>query len=148
MIFIENIPHVWLFDCPVPAARLVEGQSTREGLVQVYYNKTWGWVCADKWDKQEADVACRMMGFPGSLSSFSDKETKKKKTNLRVWLNNMQCFGNESSLFSCIYSSLGDHVCDSRGKAGAICRSKGKNISLLVKKKWKKMLSASRSLTM
>jgi len=116
-----------MFVYPAAAARLVEGQSTREGLVQVYYNKTWGWVCADKWDKQNADVACRMMGFPGSLSSFSDKE-KTKKTSLRVWLNNMQCFGNESSLFSCINSGFGDHDCDSRGIAGAICRPKGKNI--------------------
>ena len=115
-----------MFVYPAAAARLVEGQSTREGLVQVYYNKTWGWVCPDKWDKQNADVACRMMGFPGSLSSFSDKE-KKKKTNLRVWLNNMQCFGNESSLFSCINSGLGDHGCDSKAKAGAICRPKGES---------------------
>ena len=58
-----------------PSARLVEGrQSPREGLVQVYYNKTWSWVCADQWDKKDADVACRMMDFNGSLSAFYDSE--------------------------------------------------------------------------
>ena len=124
-----------MFVCPVPAARLVEGQSTREGLVQVYYNKTWGWVCAEQWDKNDADVACRMMGFLGPLSSFMVKE-ETEETKLRIWLNNMQCIGNESSLFSCINGGLGPHDCDGKGKAGVICRPKGNNVtvkSLLVK---------------
>jgi len=106
----------------------VEGQSTREGLVQVFYNGTWGWVCADQWDKHDADVACRMMGFDGSLSSFTDGE-KTKETNVRVWLNNMRCIGNERSLFYCINSGLGSHDCQGKGKAGAICRPKGKNVT-------------------
>ena len=107
-----------------PSARLVEGrQSPREGLVQVYYNKTWGWVCADQWDKKDADVACRMMDFNGSLSAFYDSE-KIMQTNPAVWLNNMQCTGNESSLFFCKHGGLGSHNC--KAKAGVTCRPKGK----------------------
>ncbi|CAH3104910.1 unnamed protein product, partial [Porites lobata] len=103
-------------------ARLVDGrQSPREGLVQVYYNKTWGWVCADQWDKKDADVACRMMDFNGSLSAFYDSE-KIMQTNPAVWLNNMQCTGNESSLFFCKHGGLGSHDC--KAKAGVICRPK------------------------
>lgn len=107
-----------------PSARLVEGrQSPREGLVQVYYNKTWHWVCADQWDKKDADVACRMMDFNGSLSAFYDSE-KTMQTKPAVWLNNMQCTGNESSLFFCKHGGLGSHDC--KAKAGVICRPKGK----------------------
>ena len=58
----------------VPSARFVGGRSPREGLVQVYYNKTWNWVCADQWDKQDADVACRMMDFDGSLSAAFEND--------------------------------------------------------------------------
>ena len=101
----------------------------------MYDNKTWGWVCAEQWDKNDADVACRMMGFLGPLSSFIVKE-ETEETKLRIWLNNMQCIGNESSLFSCINGGLGPHDCEGKGKAGVICRPKGNNVtvkSLLVK---------------
>ena len=93
--------------------------------MQVLYNNTWGWVCADQWDKNDADVACRMTNFLGS-SSFIDKG-KNKETAHSVWLNNMQCKGNEDSLFSCVHDGLGFHFCEE--KAGAICRPRGKNIS-------------------
>ena len=56
------------------SARLVGGKSPQEGLVQVYHNNNWIWVCADQWDKHDADVACKMMGFLGSLSVFYDRE--------------------------------------------------------------------------
>ena len=108
----------------VVLVRLVGGQLAREGLVQVYYSKTWGWVCANQWDKQDADVACRMMGFEGSLSTFNEKE-KSKERNFRAWLDNIQCNGIESSLFSCVHDGYRDHGCDGKGKAGAICKPKG-----------------------
>ena len=93
--------------------------------MQVYHNNTWGWVCADLWNKRNADVACRMMDFNGSLSlNFSHKDVK---TNFKVWLNKMNCFGNESSLFECRHDGLGSHKCEpGLRKAAVICRSKGK----------------------
>jgi len=100
-------------------ARLVEG------LVQVIYNKTWGWVCADLWDKKDADVACRMMDFDGALSSFTDRE-KSKENNFPVWLNNMQCNGNEISLFSCVHNGFRAHGCAEKKKAGTLCKPRGK----------------------
>ena len=108
-----------LFFC-ILQVRLVEGPSLREGLVQVYYNKTWGWVCANQWDKQDADVACRMMGFDGSLTPFKEKE-ESKETKYHYWLNNMQCTGNERSLFSCVHESLGVQDCEGNRRAGVVC---------------------------
>ena len=118
-----------------PLARLVEERSPREGLVQVYHNNTWGWVCADQWDKHDADVACRMMYFDGSLSAFSNKFGPTKPV---VWINKMQCTGNESSLFSCEHGALGTHDC--KDKAGVVCRPKGKikaesHLAITTKKK-------------
>lgn len=100
------------------AVRLVGGPSVREGVVQVYYNKTWGWVCADQWDKRDADVACRMMGFLGA-SSVSQKSSAVKQGDL-ILMNNLQCTGNENSLFSCV-RWLRNHSCISGYKAGVVC---------------------------
>lgn len=43
----------------------MDGLSSREGCVEVFYNGEWGIVCDDDFDKLEVDVICRMMGFFG-----------------------------------------------------------------------------------
>ena len=91
--------------------------------MQVYHNNTWGWVCADQWDKHDADVACRMLGFHGSLSAFYDGE-KTIQAKPTAWLNSMQCTGHERSLFLCEHGGLGTRDC--RVKAGVVCQPKGK----------------------
>ncbi|XP_073254941.1 neurotrypsin-like [Porites lutea] len=105
------------------AARLVEGQSLREGNVQVYYNNTWISVCADQWDKHDADVACRMMDFDGALSANFEYE-EEKEIKIRPWLSDMNCTGNEKSLFSCIHGGFGFRDCKSKRKAGVTCKPK------------------------
>jgi len=105
------------------------GKSNSEGLIQVNYNKKWGWVCADQWDKKDADVACRMMGFPRSLSSFKEKEESQER-KYPFWLNNIQCSGNDRSLFSCFHRGLRPHNCKERQRAGATCIPKGANDTL------------------
>ena len=110
--------------CPF-IARLVSGRTSSEGLVQVYYDKTWGWVCADQWDKHDADVACRMLDFDGALTADIVYTEKKKIGESRVWLKSLSCVGNESSLFQCVHEGLGSHDCEGERKAGVLCRSKG-----------------------
>ena len=90
--------------------------------MQVYYNNTWYWVCADQWDKHDADVACKMMDFDGSLSTNSERQEKKPKETW-AWLTNIQCTGNESSLLLCGYdSSLLSQGCKTKRLAGVKCR--------------------------
>ncbi|XP_078379682.1 scavenger receptor cysteine-rich domain-containing protein DMBT1-like isoform X2 [Oculina patagonica] len=101
-----------------PRARLVGGSSDREGAVQVYYNNTWGWVCDDQWDKRDADVVCRMMGYTGA-SSVPGKSSAINQGDL-IWMNNVQCTGNENSLFSCVRGWRNDS-CISGYKAWAAC---------------------------
>ena len=43
--------------------RLVDGNSTNEGNVQVYFKGEWRYVCDDHFDEREAKVVCRQLGF-------------------------------------------------------------------------------------
>ena len=111
----------------------MHGQSHGEGLVQVYANTSWVWVCADQWDKQAADVACRMMDFEGSTAATIKYENEKKK-EVRLWLNNIKCTGKESTLLLCGHHdiSAGSQNCKGKGKAGVKCKPKGRKISKII----------------
>lgn len=43
--------------------RLTDGRSNMEGRVEVQYEGVWGTVCNKNWDKNDADVVCRTLGF-------------------------------------------------------------------------------------
>ena len=98
-------------------------KTSRKGLVQVYYNKTWGWVCADQWNKQNADVACRMMGFNGSLSTGFEIQNSKE-ASITSWMNNLQCTGKESSLLSCVHDKQRSRECANGKIAWTTCKER------------------------
>lgn len=36
---------------------------------QIYHLGVWGGICDDEWDRDEAKVACQMLGFPGAIAA-------------------------------------------------------------------------------
>ncbi|KAL5019244.1 hypothetical protein ScPMuIL_004966 [Solemya velum] len=98
--------------------RLADGLEN-SGRVEIRYLGEWGVVCDDMWDLEDARVVCRALGFPGaedatSLSDFGDG-------NGNFLLDDVQCFGNESSLEECTSSAWKDHNCQPYETAGVIC---------------------------
>ena len=52
--------------CRDGAARLVGGQNSGEGTVEICYSRVWGSVCDDNWDRNDATVVCQQLGFQGT----------------------------------------------------------------------------------
>ncbi len=99
--------------------RLTGGPSDREGLVEVYYNNTWGHICDENWDKKDADVFCRALGYTGSADSKSN--AFYGNGNGVFWLNNVQCAGDEDSIFSCAHDGLKKQGCPNGKVTKAVC---------------------------
>lgn len=48
---------------PGPLVRLVDGESRKEGRIEVFINGQWGSVCDDGWNDINAGVVCRQLGL-------------------------------------------------------------------------------------
>lgn len=101
------------------SVKLIGGPSPKEGMVQVYYNNIWGSVCDQMWDAKDADVVCRTLGYTGSTQPNNDAHYGQGSAT--IWLNNVQCAGNESSILSCAHDGLKMHTCANGNKANVSC---------------------------
>jgi len=109
--------------------RIVEGQSFREGRVEVYFSGAWGVVCGAGWDMIDAAVVCRLLGY-GGASTYQSNITFKPE-NGTMWLTEVRCIGNETSLWQCEHAGWGENTCVGSQAAGVTCFEQGNNNTYL-----------------
>ena len=91
--------------------------STSEGRVEVLYNGTWGTICRDDWDLNDAHVVCRMLGYTGALQAVGAH--RYGDSCRTIYLGNTDCAGTESDLEECKHTLLPE--CHSGHIAGVKC---------------------------
>ncbi|XP_023931764.1 deleted in malignant brain tumors 1 protein-like [Lingula anatina] len=100
--------------------RLVGGSHVGEGRVEVFYNGGRGTVCDNGWDKNDARVVCRMLGYnPSNSISFSGAQFGQGTGS--ILMDNVACSGSETSIKDCKHRGWGTHSCDHSKDAGVRC---------------------------
>lgn len=99
--------------------RLMDGATPNEGRVEVAVNGVWGTICDDYWSIEDAQVVCRMLGLPQATAA-----TKGKSFGSGIgpiWMDDVKCIGNESSLLLCNRADLGVKDCAHLEDSGIVC---------------------------
>lgn len=109
--------------------RLSYGDELSEGRVEVYYKDQWGTVCDDTWDDVDARVVCRQLGFGDQGTAM--RKSFSGSTISKVWLQDTNCTGNETSILNCHHSGWSVQLCQSNVDIGVVC-NRGKFLCLVM----------------
>ena len=99
--------------------RLVGGIRCGEGRVEIYHRGEWGTVCDDRFDRRDADVICRQLGYRNSLSVWHRAHFGSGTG--KIWMDGLECRGSESRLAGCRFNGFGRHDCRHSEDAGVSC---------------------------
>ncbi|XP_064010380.1 macrophage receptor MARCO [Pogoniulus pusillus] len=89
---------------------------SNKGRVEIFHQGSWGTICDDGWSIQNANVVCRMLGYSRAISAF----TATAGTG-RIWLDDVNCHGNEHTILDCPKPDWGVNNCSHSEDAGVEC---------------------------
>ncbi|XP_056016605.1 deleted in malignant brain tumors 1 protein-like isoform X1 [Ostrea edulis] len=97
--------------------RLVGGRNLMEGRVEVFMRNTWGTICDTDWSNQDAKVVCSTLG----LTPVAHHASHFGKGSGQIWLDNVDCHGNDTDILNCRHRGVGVHNCQHSKDAGVSC---------------------------
>ncbi|KAJ8032574.1 Macrophage receptor MARCO [Holothuria leucospilota] len=102
--------------------RLTDATNSLSGRVKILYDNQWGFVCGDdQWDLNDARVVCRQLGYDKATQIYTFSPRRVPKI---VWMSNVQCRGNETSISSCRHERFRQGSCSIGKYAGVACQGK------------------------
>lgn len=100
--------------------RLVGGANPYEGRVEIGLGGAWGTICSNSWDKTDANVICRQLGYATATSAIQGTSRYGTGTG-PIYLDNVGCTGLEANIALCPSSGVEVHNCSHKNDAGIIC---------------------------
>ena len=108
---------------PELKVRLQSGMTSNQGRVELFLNGTWGTICDNNWGIQEANVICRMLGYSeGAWSTHCCGWYEGYTAPAQIWLDNVHCAGDETSIAQCSHGGWGSHNCRHSEDVGVVCK--------------------------
>ena len=83
------------------------GSSNRSGTVELGFYGAWGTICHRNWDIQDANVICKMLGYPRAIAA--PLHSSLGTVSGRIWTDSVQCRGGETNILDCQFSSFGTY---------------------------------------
>ncbi|XP_072019358.1 scavenger receptor cysteine-rich domain-containing protein DMBT1-like isoform X2 [Amphiura filiformis] len=102
--------------------RIVGGSNSTEGRVELLVSNIWGTVCHTGWNQNDAKVLCQQLGLPYASPAALTSTVFGQGSGV-IWMENVGCYGTESSLGQCNHNGLGvlSSSCTHSRDAGVIC---------------------------
>ena len=114
--------------CPISLSsdsrqlRLVDGGGPCAGRVEILDQGSWGTICDDGWDLDDARVVCRQLGCGEALNA-------KRSAHFGAGSGPIRPDGNESHVWRCPSRGWGRHYCRHKEDAGVICSGQHSTLS-------------------
>ncbi|KAL9984310.1 hypothetical protein ACROYT_G006586 [Oculina patagonica] len=101
--------------------RLTGHNKSFAGRVEIFAHGVWGRVLSRHWDKTEAAVVCRQLGFPGVITAL--RFSSFGEGSGPVVMSNVECTGTEKTLQQCQYRDWPKSDIYRDREVGVICKT-------------------------
>lgn len=96
-------------------------------IVSIVTLTKWVWLSMFPHTHTHTQVVCRYLKFESAVEALSNGYFGEGDADQPIWLDDVDCFGSENILTSCLTSHFGVHNCRHSEDAGVRCYSELRN---------------------